>query len=114
MRISDWSSDVCSSDLVGRGGGLLLFVLVLLEAGTGGLGADLAVAGVLVAFHLIGGRVLREHRLKVENLAKLQIGRASCRARVCQYVSISVVAVPFTKNTAHTNQPTHTTHQNTP
>src|SRR3546814_3217914 len=30
--------------LVGRGGGLLLFVLVLLEAGTGGLGADLAVA----------------------------------------------------------------------
>src|SRR3546814_8616190 len=71
MRISDWSSDVCSSDLVGRGGGLLLFVLVLLEAGTGGLGADLAVAGVLVAFHLIGGRVLREPRLKVENLAKL-------------------------------------------
>src|SRR3546814_16480877 len=57
--------------LVGRGGGLLLFVLVLLEAVTGGLGADLAVAGVLVAFHLIGGRVLREHRLKVENLAKL-------------------------------------------
>src|SRR3546814_19702540 len=28
-----------------------------------------------------------------------QIGRASCRARVCQYVSISVVAVSFKKKT---------------
>src|SRR3546814_20090313 len=26
-----------------------------------------------------------------------KIGRASCRARVCQYVSISVVAVPYKK-----------------
>src|SRR3546814_4125458 len=29
--------------------------------------------------------------------AFLQIGRASCRARVCQYVSISVVAVSLKK-----------------
>src|SRR3546814_15800102 len=35
-----------------------------------------------------------------------QIGRASCRERVCQYVSISVVAVPFTKKA--TNKPTYT------
>src|SRR3546814_17468456 len=33
----------------------------------------------------------------------LQIGRASCRERVCQYVSISVVAVSLTKkNTINT------------
>src|SRR3546814_11321342 len=30
--------------------------------------------------------------------APVQIGRASCRERVCQYVQISVVAVALTKN----------------
>src|SRR3546814_1518669 len=80
MRISDWSSDVCSSDL---------HVLA-------GLHADGPVrgkpAGVqhYVEVELPDGRIVapdgvfphRRHRLvPVE-----QIGRASCRERVCQYV----------------------------
>src|SRR3546814_8632651 len=63
MRISDWSSDVCSSDLVP---------------------ADLP-------------RSLRRTQCQRETLprssfpgstgrTRLQIGRASCRERVCQYV----------------------------
>src|SRR3546814_18967166 len=46
----------------------------------------------------------------------LEIGRASCRERVCQYVSISVVAVSFTKNkrrraTQHTHTARGLTHR---
>src|SRR3546814_17217031 len=33
-----------------------------------------------------------------------QIGRASCRERVCQYVSLSVAAVPLTKQTEYTTK----------
>src|SRR3546814_14444436 len=36
---------------------------------------------------------------EVPDDSALQIGRASCRARVCQYVSISGVAVPLKKKT---------------
>src|SRR3546814_11132013 len=67
MRISDWSSDVCSSDLpAGQFGDAFHLV---------GDGAELFVEGD--AFQLL----------------RVEIGRASCRERVCQYVSISVVAV---------------------
>src|SRR3546814_3122137 len=75
MRISDWSSDVCSSDL-------LHHVLKLLR-GRPPLGVD----------------VVRQSRLKqhLDNFAEdvafadgviveTKIGRASCRERVCQYV----------------------------
>src|SRR3546814_13865196 len=34
---------------------------------------------------------------------KRKIGRASCRERVCPYVSISVVAVPLKKKKEHTS-----------
>src|SRR3546814_6274188 len=68
MRISDWSSDVCSSDLIAIGfiacvfaarGGRPTFALAFLD----GVGTGLIVAGLFV-----------------------KIGRASCRERVCQYV----------------------------
>src|SRR3546814_511362 len=36
---------------------------------------------------------------------EFEIGRASCRERVCQYVSISVVAVSFKKNKNKPTQP---------
>src|SRR3546814_15498655 len=36
-----------------------------------------------------------------------QIGRASCRERVCQYVSISVVAVSLNKNTVNNRSCRH-------
>src|SRR3546814_13492672 len=40
------------------------------------------------------GRVIAKHPYYMDNA---QIGRASCRERVCQYVSIWVVAVPLKK-----------------
>src|SRR3546814_1142529 len=62
MRISDWSSDVCSSDL---------------ELGEHDAG-DIDGAGELPRLH---EAVLPRRRVEHE-----QIGRASCRERVCQYV----------------------------
>src|SRR3546814_2201002 len=91
MRISDWSSDVCSSDLFGRGlgegevaGAETHFEIALEERahelGQGAL--EVGEAGVLVdqqAFDLV------EHR-RMGLVAVGEIGRASCRERVCQYV----------------------------
>src|SRR3546814_5301045 len=75
MRISDWSSDVCSSDLLKI---RLHLVIPTVEN---------AIAGN--AFR--PGDVLRSRKgLTVENTNTdaegRQIGRASCRERVCQYV----------------------------
>src|SRR3546814_5986431 len=60
MRISDWSSDVCSSDLVLA---IIGWVTCLLLC---------PVAWVMAASY--------------EGKCREQIGRASCRERVCQYV----------------------------
>src|SRR3546814_13380753 len=53
--------------------------------------------GWMLAGAAFGGAVglLRER----DRLVATQIGRASCRARGCQYVEISVVAVPLKKKT---------------
>src|SRR3546814_9619320 len=72
MRISDWSSDVCSSDLLGvvRTGTSRSFVVAdipgLIQGASEGAGL-----GHLFLRHLSRTR---------------EIGRASCRERVCQYV----------------------------
>src|SRR3546814_9774103 len=69
MRISDWSSDVCSSDLIWVIPGL-------------GWRAMIAIGAVL-GFALLP----LTWRLLPESASYLQeIGRASCRERVCQYV----------------------------
>src|SRR3546814_995220 len=60
MRISDWSSDVCSSDLL--------------------LGE--AVTDPFRRVTLLARRVTIRH----QDIADPEIGRASCRERVCQYV----------------------------
>src|SRR3546814_9131003 len=65
MRISDWSSDVCSSDLPDR------------EAG--GDRGD-------VDRHHQTAPALRHDGLHPGLADHPQIGRASCRERVCQYV----------------------------
>src|SRR3546814_18133316 len=78
MRISDWSSDVCSSDLAPVGA---------LGRAFAGKHADRVFAAAPVRIHAAGVRIVAE------------IGRASCRERVCQYVSISVVAVSLKKKT---------------
>src|SRR3546814_3069110 len=78
MRISDWSSDVCSSDLV-----------VGLEH-TYGCGVAIDAPGAAVPIRTLrnisrnpnfGGTAMM-----VSLGCEKQIGRASCRERVCQYV----------------------------
>src|SRR3546814_6146805 len=90
MRISDWSSDVCSSDLRKR------FV---------------SSSFVSHFFHFFlswpsrkevmdeQSEDLLNSLVKVDDFASeiTEIGRASCRERVCKYVSISVVAVSLKK-----------------
>src|SRR3546814_1239189 len=90
MRISDWSSDVCSSDLrvVGRGqffqrpdqGFDDEAPAVAAEVATGvGPGVVVDRAGVR------RGGMVRIAHLSIP-FATAEIGRASCRERVCQYV----------------------------
>src|SRR3546814_11527770 len=106
MRISDWSSDVCSSDLLA-------------------VAAIVAVVGIrrLIVGRWARGQLLLGHRdqlllffrrvlvldaktvalddarrgLVANQRITLQVGRASCRERVCQSVSISVVAASLKK-----------------
>src|SRR3546814_4723591 len=92
MRISDWSSDVCSSDLhraFVREAGLVGQADAHRVARTRALAlaGELGVAqvGLLVAFEVHVHRVLRDQRGQ-QRLVGLEIGRASCRERVCQYV----------------------------
>src|SRR3546814_3182068 len=80
MRISDWSSDVCSSDLqVRRRYDALLKPTIFIVSRL--LRADWR--GARHHDDLVGGRKLH-HLAWREQRAK--IGRASCRERVCQYV----------------------------
>src|SRR3546814_15352451 len=92
MRISDWSSDVCSSDLG--------------QASARFFGPEQADAfsrtpspeGQLAAvpsFPARGGG-LPAFGSRDRGWDDEEIGRASCRERVCQYVEISVVAVALT------------------
>src|SRR3546814_21050554 len=106
MRISGWSSDVCSSDLIEK--------LIRKHF-------DLRPYGIIKMLDLIHpmyqqtatyghfGRKPQEFGY-VDDAGKAfdatasswertdrEIGRASCRERVCQYVSIWVVAVSLTQ-----------------
>src|SRR3546814_16574018 len=80
MRISDWSSDVCSSDLR----------LPRPRRGRGRLREREALSQRPAARAL--PRAARGGR---------EIGRASCRERVWQYVLISVVCVTLKKTTEY-------------
>src|SRR3546814_14440015 len=110
MRISDWSSDVCSSDLealettgladsADKPAGVLahgqkqwLEIGMLLVQNADVLLLDEPVAGMSHEEREETGNLLRR-------IGGQQIGRASCRERVCQYVSISVVAGSLKKKT---------------
>src|SRR3546814_1844790 len=76
MRISDWSSDVCSSDLFGRSpvGVLIEIEPALIPRGDAGDRERVAQIDRAGERHRPGAGVAAE------------IGRASCRERVCQYV----------------------------
>src|SRR3546814_6659679 len=100
MRISDWSSDVCSSDLHQFGGldpAIRLHRLRAIAAIFGaaaGLdaeqGAKLDFGGRMVGAVDRGCAKQQLGEREVEQLrdfsAGPEIGRASCRERVCQYV----------------------------
>src|SRR3546814_9113797 len=80
MRISDWSSDVCSSDL--RDCRVDMAARRLLVRVTAVDGDVIAIeAGLAEGLYAFG----RLRWLEGRN-AGLKIGRASCRDSVCQYV----------------------------
>src|SRR3546814_20385493 len=105
MRISDWSSDVCSSDLIGLGEDLVQCVAKVFYAH----GRRAAVHGMPGSVQADELRVLGQALGKGDDLLSdlvleadpcclfPQIGRATCRERVCPYVWILVVAVYLKK-----------------
>src|SRR3546814_19873313 len=96
MRISDWSSDVCSSDL---------WLMTEIETElfgmrvTGNAGIRFARTDQSSSGFNSGSFVTvdRSYEDWLPSFNLNQIGRASCRERVCQYVYISVVAVTLKK-----------------
>src|SRR3546814_13963165 len=111
MRISDWSSDVCSSDLAGVEGEEFVehrgeeeqvaltdeAVLVHGQFGTYAAHRQPAMQAIDV---LVGDVSQAAEAPPADVLGVLEIGRASCRARACQYVSISVGAVSLKQTEA--------------
>src|SRR3546814_17389167 len=117
MRISDWSSDVCSSDLAtflaAEVIGDLRRVVEGVEHGEVALTGHAEDAVDAFGDELIDqdaaavGQVARAHVVFIREGLPLpapdyrmgrEIGRASCGERVCQSVYISVVAVALQKN----------------
>src|SRR3546814_11445706 len=120
MRISDWSSDVCSSDLVYVVAAVAVYVTVsvllatryiapanvAMNAADAAMGAALADAVTCNPTVKTFGAELREDRrflgiadhwhqrarhasrreLNGSAAPSFKLGRAACRARVCQYV----------------------------
>src|SRR3546814_7520832 len=104
MRISDWSSDVCSSDLQNTqqaGGDAPSFNLqrvylkdlslempnaphVFLEQEQPQVEVSINVGGQRLAETVFESTVTATVTTRIND--KVQIGRASCRERVCQYV----------------------------
>src|SRR3546814_8361439 len=87
MRISDWSSDVCFSDLQGRGVAAEREGIDRLRRGHGaeGIGRLGRRRERVAVRHDRSGR--HAGFAHVERPGGLEeIGRASCRERVCQYV----------------------------
>src|SRR3546814_20621496 len=103
MRISDWSSDVCSSDLGVDITAIPLAAIDRVEVVTDGssalYGSD-AVGGVanVILLKDYDGALLTgrlggatdggdfEQEYNIVGGKRWEIGRASCRERVCQYV----------------------------
>src|SRR3546814_10008832 len=75
MRISDWSSDVCSSDLLDS-----------IRSAASSMGSSLEELLAKTGLFMHGSTVVDNTILTREGAKTGQIGRASCRARVCQYV----------------------------
>src|SRR3546814_14948639 len=112
MRISDWSSDVCSSDLDARvrqhgflaeeqaAAGAAQFLQRIAEQQAPGLGAAMIELDVVFVRQAVAAeRVQRvrdaagrgahaepeQHRYRCRRFLVAEIGRASCRERGCTY-----------------------------
>src|SRR3546814_3981881 len=93
MRISDWSSDVCSSDLLRQ---RVLRDVSNVSLETTWFGKKLSLPVGLAPVGLTGmyarrGEVQAARAARARNVpfclsTVSEIGRASCRERVCQYV----------------------------
>src|SRR3546814_5131832 len=88
MRIRDWSSDVCSSDLVGEAHGVELDPPRPRREIPGGRRVGDFPALVEQPEHRlhVGQRLLDLAIHETEEVERQEIGRASCRERVCKYV----------------------------
>src|SRR3546814_4171242 len=93
MRISDWSSDVCSSDLVALFDVKQSYLENLIEARTAlPYGAREFFASRLKRLEELSSLLVDGPEADgtagtlLEHMRKMQIGRAACRERVCQYV----------------------------
>src|SRR3546814_4424927 len=83
MRISDWSSDVCSSDLIVHPLSYRRRCAFLVNAWLAM--AQRPALPLLALVHVAVGR--RQYiRFVHSGLQHRKIGSASCRERVCQYV----------------------------
>src|SRR3546814_13302349 len=111
MRISDWSSDVCSSDLwklrriLDRDGDITIVYEEFLEEGAGRRSLSLTrrsgekdqpvlapeQAQILDDARMQSERAESRYR-RFRATQRIQNGSAPWRERACQYVSISVVA----------------------
>src|SRR3546814_17376745 len=103
MRISDWSSDVCSSDLRDQTDQDRPQNSKPVSFGEG------PQARLEMHSRPPITRIPRRPRSRPARRRRRPIGRASCRERVCQYVSISVVDVSLknkdtTKNSTSNRQ----------
>src|SRR3546814_20998745 len=97
MRISDWSSDVCSYDLYPEDNPSIGILLCKSKS-------KLTVEYALELVNKPMGVSTYHYRQLPKEIAQylpdeddfnriIELGRASCRERVCQYVLISVVGV---------------------
>src|SRR3546814_18346519 len=105
MRISDWRSDVCSSDLIVRADDDLGGAVVHVEDGPAAIALhhqmidgdderlarafyrhDRKMIGVADPPDLDRIEADEPRRADARPQAEVEIGRASCRERVCQYV----------------------------
>src|SRR3546814_6093732 len=91
LRSSDWSSDVCSSDLHPHVGfKVVLDAYIAIDAATQATGNEiLLLAGnhdLPRNLEVVGAFEMLEALLDGHPKVTTEIGRASCRERVCQYV----------------------------
>src|SRR3546814_1899677 len=90
MRISDWSSDVCSSDLPALvraiGGALTVFATLMARKGIESLEETANLLGI---YAVLTDEIAPDEALILgcwTSCNCAEIGRAACRERVCQYV----------------------------